>query len=291
MTEAIELDEAGRLHLGGYLVYQLADFRTRFGHRLLGAMGLASSSLSNKVREIFSTKDYSQLAPQIEDTDRTLVELNELIEELRSTRQKDFLMPLYQNCRVFLRQGEHQMREFLELLCNEATLPWNTIRSFCHDVNHFLCALAGDLYSLQSHVARGDRDSALAFVASKRATLSLKAEMICPMLEMGYLVGEFRDANMVVLNAYMDTEYHQKAAELLTEVLEAKGASRSHDPQEQPLFAELYRHLQSRLELRDGPHLTPMLNLLRQMAPRDEVDEVLLSDPFVIWLRQQVDEI
>lgn len=288
MTEFMQLDEDKRLHLGGYLAYQLADFRARMGPRLLHPLASASRSVENTLYEICSIKEHSQLAPKIQEADRILVQLKALIDRLRSRRQKDFLMPLFLNSSAFLHRGDSQIHQFLQLLCDVETPCWVTIREFCHNAIMDISGIAGFLYNLDSYVARADHATAMALLRSRREGLSLAAKLMAEMFDVRNLLSEFRATSAAITGAYLRSPYHHKGAELLTQIIQARIAVPGRNAQSQKALANEFTWVRSVCLNQHEPFLTPMLKFIRAMEPCDEADQILLNDPQVIFLKEQV---
>lgn len=290
MTKAIQLDRDQRLHLGGYLVYLMVDFRHRIGGGLLSEIVSAGDVLNNELGEIPHTKNSSQLSERVQGADRALTEVNRLFERLGSTRQRDFLMPLYQNCSAFLHAADGDLRKFLVLLCDDKTHHWLLITALCHSMRNGVSELAGFLYSLDSQLALGERDSALKLASSLERNVPTYRSA-ARYLRMEDLINMFATAYLDLCSGYLGSEYHHKAANLVTDILEARIAGCSRDDPNRALFTDGFGRIQGSLLGRDKPRITPMLDFLRSMEPPDKMDEILLSDPYVIWLKQQVESV
>lgn len=291
MPKSNGLDSSTRLHLGGYLVYNLVDFRARFFGPGAIEISATASCFQEATSGLLAVTDSSEQLAKIEEMDRLLGTLDTLLMRMRPHRKKDFLLPLFQNSNLFLGLGDYKIREFLQLLCDENTPSWKITKYFVHDCRHYFSEIGGFLFEFADRISREQKPIAMSAIESEMKRLSAFSEIIRSMFEIEYFFDQFKDASKALLRSYLGTEFHYKAAELMVDIIrrqiESQGISKKMRDEE---LMQRFMRLRNNPLLQSEPHVTPLLNFLREIQSWETAEEILLNDSVVLSLKRRIEE-
>ena len=288
------LDEESKLHLGGYLVCLLVDLRSKTSLTAgRYAEGLCEK-LSRTLSRFFDSNDSEDQIQMLEEADRILSAMDDLLTDMGATKYREFLSPIYEKRDLLFSEKDQKLCKLLEVFYDDyqptityknmlVPIPisvWPLTNILIHDIRKILGKIGSSLLSLYNEIQNKDGLDALRVDTEVRDLFHfLIAELPFSMED---FQSNFLWMQAALFEAYDGSKFHKKAAELMTERL-----WKVIDPAS--AFGELLKYMLVSSPPQNDPHVTPLIDLIKEAVPREQVEDILLNDSFVVQLKQRLE--
>ena len=277
------LSDDAMLHLGGYLVCHLADFRARVFPKTPVHIGRAADKLRSLILSLGALPVALDQLKAIRKAESILEDLDALLTRMIPNRTREFLLPLYEGRSPLLDSADASIRTFLELLCDYRSLPLEVCRQTIHDVRLILSDVAGLLLALETTVAPEHGTMRAAIGDEIESHLGRVEDVLLPCGGQE-LLARLRPASDYLLQAYLDTPYHRVAETIVADIVASRIAAVESDTQRHMLGRRLHL-LQETDLLQPEPHVAPYIELLREFESWEAVEQLLLTDGLISELK------
>jgi hypothetical protein len=202
---------------------------------------------------------------------------------------KDFLMTFYENADLYLENGDHNIRTFLEILCDENNSIWEKARGVVHDLRLELTKIGGILFSIDSYLDNSIQAPPIGLISERKNDLKYLLKPLDILFNGQEFVLEFRKDSSVILKAYLGTDFHKKAEDLIIAII--RQIIENSYPAKGDELNSFLKAFRSSPWMQNEAHVAPLIRELREILSWEEVETLMINDPIVLKLKYSLQAI